>query len=105
YLVAGALVMTLLGNEKAREMPIYVSMIVINAGALAFELYMSRRMRRDTVSEWTSRRTQAREQVRMRDELRYARELQLSMLPESAPALDWADLAAISIPATEVGGD
>jgi hypothetical protein len=105
YLVAGALVMTLLGGEKAQEMPIYISMIVINAGALATELYMSRRMRRDTISEWTSRRTQAREQVRMRDELRYARELQLSMLPECAPDLEWADICSISVPATEVGGD
>jgi serine phosphatase RsbU (regulator of sigma subunit) len=105
YLVAGALVMTLLGGDKAREVPIYVSMLVINGVALAIELYLSRRMRRETVSEWTSRRTQAREQVRMRDELRYARELQLSMLPERAPALDWADICSISVPATEVGGD
>jgi sigma-B regulation protein RsbU (phosphoserine phosphatase) len=57
------------------------------------------------VSEWSSRRTQAREQIRMRDELRYARELQLSMLPECAPSLDWADICSVSIPATEVGGD
>lgn len=105
YLVAGALVMTMLGGEKSREMPIYVSMLVINALALATELYLSRRMRKETVSEWTSRRTQAREQVRMRDELRYARELQLSMLPECAPDLDWADICSISVPATEVGGD
>ncbi|MDP9193762.1 MAG: PP2C family protein-serine/threonine phosphatase [Acidobacteriota bacterium] len=105
YLVAGALVMTLLGGDDAREMPIYISMIAINAGALATELYLSRRMRRETVSEWTSRRTQAREQVRMRDELRYARELQLSMLPECAPDLEWADICSISVPATEVGGD
>ena len=105
YLLAGALVMTLIGGEKAREMPVYIAVLVINAVTLATELYMSRRMRRDTVSEWTSRRTQAREQVRMRDELRYARELQLSMLPECAPNLDWADICSISVPATEVGGD
>jgi sigma-B regulation protein RsbU (phosphoserine phosphatase) len=41
----------------------------------------------------------------MRDELRYARELQLSMLPDAPPPVEWADIAAISIPATEVGGD
>ena len=105
YLVAGALVTTLLGGEGARELPIYISMIVINALALGTELFLSRRMRRETVSEWTSLRTQAREQVRMRDELRYARELQLSMLPECAPNLDWADICSISVPATEVGGD
>jgi hypothetical protein len=105
YFVAGALLMILLGGERAREIPVFVVMIVFNALALTTEIYLSRRMRRDTVSEWTSRRTQAREQVRMRDELRYARELQLSMLPECAPALDWADICSISVPATEVGGD
>jgi serine phosphatase RsbU (regulator of sigma subunit)/cytochrome b561 len=105
YLVAGGLVMTLLGSKNAREVPIYVGLVVINGLSLAAELFLSRRMRRATVSEWTSRRTQAREQVRMRDELRYARELQLSMLPEFAPDLDWADICSISLPATEVGGD
>lgn len=105
YLLTGGLLMTLAGGRPARELPIYVSMIVINAMTLAVEIYTSRRMRRGVVREWTSRRTQAREQVRMRDELRYARELQLSMLPECAPALEWADICSVSVPATEVGGD
>jgi serine phosphatase RsbU (regulator of sigma subunit) len=105
YLLAVGLSMTLIGGPKGREAPVYISVIVINLLALAFELYMSRRMRREEISEWTARRTQAREQVRMRDELRYARELQLSMLPEHAPQLDWADICSISLPATEVGGD
>jgi Stage II sporulation protein E (SpoIIE) len=105
YLVAGAFIMTLLGGDKAREMPIYVSILVLNALALGVELFTSRRMRRDITSDWTSRRSQAREQMRMRDELRYARELQLSMLPECAPDLAWADICSVSIPATEVGGD
>jgi sigma-B regulation protein RsbU (phosphoserine phosphatase) len=105
YLLTGGILMTLLGARSARETPIYIGMILLNAAALAVELYTSRRMRREVVSEWTSRRTQAREQVRMRDELRYARELQLSMLPECAPELEWADICSISIPATEVGGD
>ncbi|MGZ5475779.1 MAG: PP2C family protein-serine/threonine phosphatase [Thermoanaerobaculia bacterium] len=74
--------------------------IVILIGALN-----SRRVRRKTIEEWSERRTSAREQVRMRDELRYAREVQLSMLPEAPPALDWAEVAGTSIPATEVGGD
>lgn len=105
YLLAGGVLMSIIGSARAREVPIYISMVVINAMALGFELYMSRRLRREVVSEWTSRRTQAREQVRMRDELRYARELQLSMLPEDAPVLEWADICSISVPATEVGGD
>jgi serine phosphatase RsbU (regulator of sigma subunit) len=105
YLLTGGFLMTLLGGPHARKTSTYVSMIILNALALGIELYASRRMRREIVSEWTSRRTQAREQVRMRDELRYARELQLSMLPECAPKLDWADICSISLPATEVGGD
>ncbi|HEV7764168.1 MAG TPA: PP2C family protein-serine/threonine phosphatase [Thermoanaerobaculia bacterium] len=105
YLAAGALIMMMLGGPRMREAPLIVSMLVINGIALSVELLASRRMRRLIVSEWTSRRTQAREQVRMRDELRYARELQLSMLPEFAPDLAWADICSISVPATEVGGD
>lgn len=105
YLLAGSALMTLLGGSPAREVPIYVSMLVLNVVSLGVELLTSRRMRREITSEWTSRRTQAREQLRMRDELRYARELQLSMLPERAPQLDWADISSVSIPATEVGGD
>ncbi|MFL6245130.1 MAG: PP2C family protein-serine/threonine phosphatase [Thermoanaerobaculia bacterium] len=105
YLLAGGLLITVLGSTKLHPIPIYIGMIVINAITLAVELYTSRRLRRDVVREWSSRRSQAREQVRMRDELRYARELQLSMLPECAPKLDWADICSISVPATEVGGD
>lgn len=106
YLLAGWLVMTLLSSGKhTGQLPFYISVIVVNLIALGIELYLSRRMRRSIVGEWTSRRAQAREQVRMRDELRYARELQLSMLPECAPELAWADICSISVPATEVGGD
>jgi serine phosphatase RsbU (regulator of sigma subunit) len=73
--------------------------------ATVFGVLSSRRARNRIISEFSERRTSAREQLRMRDELRYARELQLSMLPETAPSLDWADVAGISVPATEVGGD
>ncbi len=79
--------------------------LMLNAGAMMLALMMSRRARRNVTAQWTERRLSAREQIRMRDELRYARELQLSMLPEFAPSLSWADLSAVSVPATEVGGD
>lgn len=46
-----------------------------------------------------------RERTRMRDELDDARTVQLSMLPQSAPELPWLDVASVSVPATEVGGD
>ncbi|HEY0156241.1 MAG TPA: PP2C family protein-serine/threonine phosphatase [Thermoanaerobaculia bacterium] len=104
FLLGGGLVMMFTGRFP-EKVPIYVGMLVINGICLAVELFASYRMRREVVSEWSSRRSQAREQIRMRDELRYARELQLSMLPECAPRLDWADICSVSVPATEVGGD
>jgi len=84
---------------------VIVSSIVDNGIAVAIELAFSKRMRREVTADFGSRRLQAREQLRMRDELRYAREIQLSMLPECAPALPWVDVAGLSIPASEVGGD
>jgi len=105
-LLGGALVMavntTFRGNSA---IPVFASLIIINLLTLGVELVASWRMRRQVAEDWRTRRTQAREQIRMRDELRYARELQMSMLPECAPALDWADVCSVSIPATEVGGD
>lgn len=103
---SGALLMTILGTtgrESGGE--ILAASTANNVFALIVVLVASNRLRKTIVREWSERRTSAREQIRMRDELRYARELQLSMLPECAPALPWADLCAVSVPATEVGGD
>ena len=107
-LTGGALLMPIFSPSSFRhadDAGFYIGMVVCNAVALAIVLLGSYRMRRQVRREWNERRTQAREQIRMRDELRYARELQLSMLPECAPQVGWADLCAVSIPATEVGGD
>lgn len=41
----------------------------------------------------------------MREEIDTARRIQLSMLPQGAPDLRWLEVAAASLPATEVGGD
>jgi serine phosphatase RsbU (regulator of sigma subunit) len=49
--------------------------------------------------------SRATEETRMRGELRDAREIQLSMLPTGAPALDWLEFDGLSLPAAEVGGD
>lgn len=105
YLAAGGIVMALIFGFNGPLVAWIAAMLVTNAMVLGFELWASHRMRKKVRGEWTERRAQAREQIRMRDELRYARELQLSMLPECAPQLDWLDICAISLPATEVGGD
>ncbi|HVR38120.1 MAG TPA: PP2C family protein-serine/threonine phosphatase, partial [Thermoanaerobaculia bacterium] len=78
---------------------------VTNLGILGIVLVLSRRMRKELVDDWTLRRSQAREQLRMRDELQFARELQTSMLPDATPRVDWLDISAVSLPASEVGGD
>ncbi|HEY0372462.1 MAG TPA: PP2C family protein-serine/threonine phosphatase [Thermoanaerobaculia bacterium] len=87
------------------HIPFHIAFTVFNTLTCTAEVFLSRRLRKSVLGEWTMRRSSAREQIRMRDELRYARELQLSMLPECAPQLEWADICSICVPATEVGGD
>ncbi|HEU4522609.1 MAG TPA: PP2C family protein-serine/threonine phosphatase [Thermoanaerobaculia bacterium] len=91
--------------NHAQQLPEYVTAVMISAATLFIGAASSRRLRRQTIDEWSERRTQARDQVRMREELQYAREVQLSMLPEMSPAIGWVELAGASLPATEVGGD
>jgi hypothetical protein len=76
-----------------------------NVAAFLAGAFFSRRARRRIVALWSERHAQAVEQLRMRDELQLAREMQLSMLPEAPPSIPWLDVAAVSLPATEVGGD
>jgi hypothetical protein len=90
------------GHDKAPPLIVY---IIINAMALGVGLFAAWRLRKQISTDWGERRRSAQEQLRMRDELRYARAIQLSMLPEAPPQLEWVDLAGVSMPATEVGGD
>ena len=66
---------------------------------------MTRRQENRFLDRWRSESARHRDRLRMKQELEYAREIQLSMLPREAPKLDWLDVAALSLPATEVGGD
>jgi serine phosphatase RsbU (regulator of sigma subunit) len=61
--------------------------------------------RKRFLAVWRKEYTRHRERLRMREEIDYARKIQLSMLPQVPPQLAWIDLAAASLPATEVGGD
>jgi serine phosphatase RsbU (regulator of sigma subunit) len=79
--------------------------LLCNAGGLAIGLASSRKQRRLVVDNWRTLREAAREQLRMREELEFARRVQLSMLPAESPALDWIEMSGRSLPATEVGGD
>jgi sigma-B regulation protein RsbU (phosphoserine phosphatase) len=48
---------------------------------------------------------QAAEKRRLEEELRIAREIQMSLLPRQAPPMPGLSLAALCVPAREVGGD
>jgi serine phosphatase RsbU (regulator of sigma subunit) len=61
--------------------------------------------KRRFLAVWRRENTRARERLRMREEIEYARKIQLSMLPQAPPDIAWLDLSAASLPATEVGGD
>lgn len=105
FVAASTFMIFVVVQPKRNALPMLISSIMVNSIALGIVLWTSRSLRREIVTDWTERRVYAREQVRMRDELQYAREVQLAMLPDSAPQLDWVDLAGLSLPATEVGGD
>lgn len=65
----------------------------------------TRRLRRQFLDTWRREYRRHRENRRMREELDDARKIQLSMLPRKDPKIPWLDVAGISIPASEVGGD
>lgn len=105
FLVLTALLWVTVHDMSDNLLPFLTGIAIVSTACFFAGAWLSRRTRRETITEWSTRRDDARERVRMRDELQYAREVQLSMLPDSAPMVDWLDLAGCSIPATEVGGD
>jgi serine phosphatase RsbU (regulator of sigma subunit) len=93
------------GRKQRNGSGVLIALVSVNVGCFAIGAFTSRNLKRTAIEEGVQRRTEAREQLRIRDELRFAREVQISMLPEAPPQLPWADVAGISLPATEVGGD
>jgi serine phosphatase RsbU (regulator of sigma subunit) len=106
--IAAALAVPVSG-KPVHKVPVYVPLFMalgmVNVFCFTVGALTSRGVKRTAIEEGTQRRTEAREQLRIRDELRFAREVQISMLPEAPPQLAWADVAGISLPASEVGGD
>lgn len=98
-LVVGALV----GGGAEMEVLLVTAIWVPIAAIVA--LALTWRFRRRFLREWRAVRARYTETRRMRQELEFAREIQLSMLPAAPPEIDWLDLATISLPASEVGGD
>lgn len=92
-------------RNKTNHTGIGIALLSVNVACFAVGALFSHGVKKTAIEEGVQRRAEAREQLRIRDELRFAREVQISMLPEAPPQLDWADVAGVSLPATEVGGD
>ncbi|MES1243075.1 MAG: PP2C family protein-serine/threonine phosphatase [Acidobacteriota bacterium] len=73
--------------------------------SLVLSMVLTQVERRRFLVIWRTEHGRSRERVRMREEIEYARKIQLSMLPQLPPDIGWVELAAASLPATEVGGD
>jgi serine phosphatase RsbU (regulator of sigma subunit) len=80
-----------------------ITVITILTAVLA--MVLSQVEKRRFLVIWRIEHARARERLRMREEIEYARKIQLSMLPQLPPDIGWVELAAASLPATEVGGD
>lgn len=78
---------------------------VVGLGTAAFGAAITRRHRGELLGDLARARGDARDRLRMREELESARAIQLAMLPRHPPRPGWLELAAACAPATEVGGD
>ena len=83
--------------EPGQTIPIAVTLVVALVWTRAEKRRFLDSLRRESI--------RSRERLRMREEIGYARRIQLSMLPQRPPAVSWLEVAAVSLPATEVGGD
>ncbi len=82
-----------------------VGFAVVGLVVLAAATGFAYRDRRRFLLRFRAETSRHRERLRMKQELEHARSIQLSMLPRAAPEPGWLDIAALSLPATEVGGD
>lgn len=91
--------------DRAFHYGSFIGMTVLVLVVLTFASSLTRRMKLAFLIDWRREHRRNREQLRMREEIDDARKIQLSMLPASDPRVPWLDVASISIPASEVGGD
>jgi serine phosphatase RsbU (regulator of sigma subunit) len=82
-----------------------IGIAVVTAACLIAAATLTQLDKRRFVAIWRRENSRSRERLRMREEIEYARKIQLSMLPQAPPDITWLDLSAASLPATEVGGD
>ncbi len=98
----------LLATAWTGELPnlwLVLGQSAVSIVVLAWVSRLTRRLRLGFLDTWRREHRRYRERSRMREELDDARKIQLSMLPRKDPQISWLDVAGISIPASEVGGD
>ncbi|HEV7669214.1 MAG TPA: PP2C family protein-serine/threonine phosphatase [Thermoanaerobaculia bacterium] len=105
FLVLVALLGLPAAEDSSEDMGTVAAVSSNHCFILAIGLVTSRRRRREILALFSTAQASAKDQLRMRQELDYAREIQLAMLPESCPPQGWLDICSLSWPATEVGGD
>lgn len=99
------LLMTLLVEEHQFDLAWLTGYTALSLVLYSVSRAVTRRRLEDFLDRWRLENQRHRERLRMREELDQARRIQLSMLPRSDPTSTWLDIAGISIPASEVGGD
>ncbi|MBS1493298.1 MAG: PP2C family protein-serine/threonine phosphatase [Bacteroidetes bacterium] len=72
---------------------------------MGLALFIEHRRKRKFFKEYDLMYKKNYDNIRMKKELEYAQAMQLSMLPERFAVINGLEISAISIPATEVGGD
>jgi serine phosphatase RsbU (regulator of sigma subunit) len=100
-----AAVSSLLIRENQFNLGGIIGAAVVNVLAYALAMAISYRHRRRFLEIWQMEQERQRDRIRMKQELEHAREIQLSMLPRTSPENDCFEVASVSLPATEVGGD
>lgn len=83
----------------------YLPAAITAAFFMGIALFVEYRRKKKFYSEYDVMYKKNFDNIRMRKELEYAQQMQLSMLPERFAVINNLEISAISIPATEVGGD
>lgn len=102
---AGRNLVMVLTTGAELHYPLVVLQSALTVVVAIFGASLTQRQRREFLVDWRREAHRQRERRRMQEELDDARKIQLSMLPQSEPKVPWLDIAGISIPASEVGGD
>ena len=92
-------------TEQSIELWSLVAQSTVSVVILLWVGRLTRKLHHRFLDTWRRESRRHRERSRMREELDDARKIQLSMLPRRDPKIPWLDVAGISIPASEVGGD